>query len=78
MWIVELTKTFERQNLVEPDMNVNNTSATTQQQTGFTSISYGEKHTLNKYFNEVDFYLSTESPTFAACVQYFIIPFKTA
>lgn len=40
---MELTKTFERKNLVEPDMNVNNTSATTQQLTGFTSISYGEK-----------------------------------
>lgn len=66
MWIVELTKPFERQNPVESDMNVNNTPATTQQLTGFTSIIYGEKHTLNKYFTEVDFHPSIKSPTFTA------------
>lgn len=68
MWIMELTKIFERKNLVESGMNVNNTSATTQQLTGFTSINYGGKHTLNKYLNEVDFHPSVESLTFTACV----------
>lgn len=61
MWIVELTKTFERQNPAEPDMNVNNTSAITQQLTGFTSINYGEKLSLNKYITEVDFHPPIES-----------------
>lgn len=77
MWIVELTKTFERKNPAEPDMNVNNTSAITQQLTGFTSINYGEKFSLNKYITEVDFHPPIESPTFTACVQYSIIFFKT-
>lgn len=48
MWIIELTKTFERQNPTEPDMNANNTSATTQEITGFTSINYGEKTYIKK------------------------------
>lgn len=61
---MDLTKTFERQNLVEPDMNVNNTSATTQHLTAFTSINYGEKHTLSKDFTDVDFHPSFKLSTF--------------